>query len=51
MLVSVQDPTNPTTSPVTGIFASEQQPPAPAGYIGEIDDNDPRIAAFLAKQE
>ncbi len=49
--VSVEDPTQPSTSPVTGIFYAPQNAPVPPGYIGEISDGDARIAAFLAAQD
>lgn len=49
--VSVQDSTQPATSPITGIFASPQNAPAPAGYIGQIADADARIATFIAAQQ
>lgn len=44
---SVVDPSNPTTSPLTGIFNMPQNVPEPGGYIGEIASTDTRITAFL----
>ena len=49
--VSLTDPTQPLTSPVTGVFNSPQNSPLPVGYIGHLDDNDSRIAEFLAAQD
>jgi len=48
--VAVTDPTNPATSPITGIFNMPQNDPTPPGYIGQIDDSDPRIATYNAAQ-
>lgn len=47
--VSVEDPTQPATSPITGVYNMPQENTV-AGYIGEIDDTDARIAAFWATQ-
>ncbi len=49
VFVSVEDNTQPLTSPVVGIFARPQLSPAPPGYIGEINDNDSRITDYLNK--
>lgn len=46
MFASVQDPANPTTSPVTALYNSPQNAPVPSGYIGLIASNDSRIAVF-----
>ncbi len=46
--VAVVDPTNPNTSPITGIFAVPQNAPVPPGYIGYVPDTDPRVAVFLS---
>ena len=48
--VSVTDPTQPATSPITGIFNMPQTDPSVVGYIGQIDDSDARIATFLTQQ-
>ena len=48
--VTVQDATNPAISPLTGIFNFPQNEPVPEGYIGHIEDTDPRIATFLNSQ-
>ena len=46
--VAVEDPTQPVTSPIIGMFAVPQNNPAPEGYIGEIDDSNARIATYIA---
>jgi hypothetical protein len=45
---SVEDTTNPTTSPLTGLYQSPQSSPTPPGYIGPIAETDSRIATFQA---
>ena len=45
--VSVEDVTKPKTSPITGVFNSPQNEPAPEGYIGEISDEDPRLIVYF----
>ena len=44
----VQDITNPTTSPIIGLFNMPQSDPDIIGYIGKIDITDSRIATFIA---
>lgn len=51
MYVCVADKAQPDTSPVTGIFNMPQSDPAIEGYIGEIADDDPRIATYMAGNE
>lgn len=49
--ISVEDISNPSTSSIVGIFACSQNEPYPEGYIGKIDDLDPRISIFLQSQK
>lgn len=51
MYVCVEDITKPDTSPVTGIFFRPQNDQNLTGYIGFIDDSDPRINNFLTSHQ
>lgn len=43
--ISVEDPTQPATSPIIGVYNMPQNDSV-LGYIGEVDDSDPRIVIF-----